>query len=108
MTGDVVELRPSNPAISEVLRRLLRTAREDTSGSRVAANFLLAWWNGGDLGGFNLTELWLLDEQHSRDVLQVFAFVSANQVYPDALGSGPAFADLVRQWRPERFKDSPA
>jgi hypothetical protein len=38
----------------------------------------------------------------------VFAYVSANQVYPDALGFRPAFEDVVRHWRPERFKDSPA
>ena len=105
MNGDVVALRPSGRAIEEVLRRLIRTARQDTSGSRITANFLLAWWNASSLGGFDLTELWLLDEQHSRDILQVFAFISQNNVYPDALGLRSEFDELIRLWRPHLAAD---
>lgn len=105
MTGEVVELRPSTETIEEVLRRLFRTARQDTSGSRVTANFLLAWWNAASLGGFDLTELWLLDEQHSRDILQVFAFISQNNVYPDTLGLRSEFDELIRLWRPHLTAD---
>jgi hypothetical protein len=82
------------------LARLIVLASDDTSGSRVAANFLLAWWNAPDLGGFDLSELWLLDDLAARDALLVFAFISRNNVYPDAFVGRAAIEALIRRWRP--------
>jgi hypothetical protein len=36
------------------LDRLLAIAQADTGQSRRVANFLLAWWNAGECGGFHL------------------------------------------------------
>jgi hypothetical protein len=38
----------------------------------VAANFLLAWWNASELGGFDLTEMWLLDDLAVRDLVALW------------------------------------
>lgn len=81
------------------LARLIALASEDTGGSRVAANFLLAWWNAAELGGFDLTEMWLLDELAVRDLLLVAGFIGRNNVYPDALIGREAVHDLVARWR---------
>ncbi len=81
------------------LARLVTLASEDTSGSRVAANFLLAWWNAAELGGFDPTEMWLLDELAVRDLLQVAGFVGRNNIYPDALIGREAILGLIARWR---------
>jgi len=81
------------------LARLVALASEDTGGSRVAANFLLAWWNAAELGGFDPTEMWLLDELGVRDLLQVAGFIGRNNVYPDALIGREAILGLIARWR---------
>jgi hypothetical protein len=54
----------SQPATAEelaALDRLLAHAQRDSGQSRVVADFLLAWWNSGSCGAFDLTSLWSLD-----------------------------------------------
>jgi hypothetical protein len=43
------------------LQRLIQIAQDDTGQSRIVANFLLAWWNAGECGGFDLTDVWGVD-----------------------------------------------
>ena len=43
-----------DPAARAALDRLIEVARGDTHQCRYTANFLLAWWNAGDLGGSTL------------------------------------------------------
>lgn len=83
------------------LERLLAVARGDTHQSRYVANFLLAWWNAGDLGGFNLTDTWGVDERISDDMVTVFAFIARHNEYPSAYSFRSEFEELVRLWRPE-------
>ena len=47
------------------LERLMAIAQRDTGQSARVANFLLAWWNAAECGGFDLTDAWSLDEDHS-------------------------------------------
>ena len=82
------------------LERLLGHAARDTGQSRRVANFLLAWWNAQECGGFDLTELWAVDDAIAADMVTVFGFIANTQRYPDTLGFEAAFAALVRQWRP--------
>jgi hypothetical protein len=82
------------------LERLLDIARGDTGQSRKVANFLLAWWNAGECGGFDLTDLWGVDTAIAVDMLRVFALLAACRQYPDALGYGEQFEAIVRIWRP--------
>lgn len=43
------------------LEKLLNVAHEDSGQGRRVANFILAWWNAGVHGGFDLTDLADLD-----------------------------------------------
>lgn len=83
------------------LSRLVALAMDDTGASKAAANLLLAWWNAADLGGFDLTQLWLLDDRAATDMIQVFAFVARNNLYPDVVMDRAEIQALVRRWRPD-------
>ena len=83
------------------LNRLLDIARSDTGQSRRVADFLLAWWNAGSCGGFDLTNLWGVDLSIREDMITVFRYVARVNKYPDALGYEGPFQSIVRGWRPE-------
>jgi hypothetical protein len=82
------------------LERLIQIAQGDTGQSRIVANFLLAWWNAAECGGFDLTDVWGVDAAIAVDMLRVFALLAGSQHYPDALGYGKHFEAIVRAWRP--------
>jgi hypothetical protein len=71
-------------AAKAALDRLIGIAQRDTGQSRNVANFLLAWWNASECGGFDLTELWGVDAAIAAEVLAVFAILPAFRYYPDA------------------------
>ena len=48
------------------LERLLRIARQDTGQARRVADFLLAWHNAEENGGWNLVDLWSVDAANRR------------------------------------------
>ena len=82
--------------------RLFDLAESDTGASRVAADFLLAWWNAADLGGFDPTDLWKLDDRAGGDLLIVLGFLRRRQDYATALGvDRNCIVGLIRRWRPE-------
>ena len=82
------------------LERLIEIAQRDTGQSRIVANFLLAWWNAQECGGFDLTDVWSVDTEIALDMLRVFALVAERHQYPDNMGYGRQFEDIVRAWRP--------
>jgi hypothetical protein len=81
------------------LERLVRVAQSDTGQSRISANFLLAWWNAKECGGFDLTDLWGVDASIREDMLTVLILLIRQRRYPDALGYGKQFESVVRAWR---------
>ena len=83
------------------LERLIAIAQSDTGQARRVADFLLAWWNAGECGGFDLTNLWGLDRSIADDMVIVFGYVAHANAYPDALGFNLQFQSIVRGWRPE-------
>ena len=83
------------------LERLLDIAQRGTGQSYKVSNFLLAWWNANECGGFDLTDLWGIDRAIADDMLAVFALLVRCASYPDTLGYGPQFAAIVQTWRPE-------
>ncbi len=85
----------------QALERLIAHAMSDTDQSRRAADFLLAWWNAAQCGGFELTTLWGVDDAIAEDMVTVFAWLSRNKIYPDTLGYEAAFNAIVALWRPE-------
>ena len=68
------------------LERLIAIAQSDTGQARRVADFLLAWWNAGECGGFDLTNLWGVDASIAEDMVIVFGYVARANAYPDALG----------------------
>ena len=83
------------------LERLIAIAQSDTGQARRVADFLLAWWNAGECGGFDLTTLWSLDCSIADDMVIVFSYVARANAYPDTLGFNAEFQSIVRGWRPE-------
>lgn len=82
------------------LERLIRIAQGDSGQCRVVANFLLAWWNALEYGGFDLTDLWAVDEAIAQDMLAVFGHLHTCRRYPDSLGYGRQFQTILHRWRP--------
>lgn len=85
------------------LRRLIEIAKRDTGQSRRVADFLLAWWNAAECGGFDLTNLFSVDDSIGADMVTVFSLIARFNFnrYPDTLGFGKDFEAIVREWRPE-------
>lgn len=90
------------------LERLLNHARRDSGQSRRVADFLLAWWNPGQCGGYDFTTTWGCDSEIAEDMITVFAYVARHNVYPDTLGYGPQFESIVAEWRPELLESGKA
>ena len=82
------------------LQRLMRIAEGDSGQSRVVADFLLAWWNADEYGGFNLTDVWAVDEKIAKDMLAVFELLLHCRRYPDSLGYEKEFRSIIHKWRP--------
>lgn len=89
----------------DALHRLIRIARSDTGQSRRVADFLLAWWNPANCGGFDLTSLWGVDAEIAIDMQIVFGFVARIHSYPDGIGYAREFQEIIAQWRPELCKE---
>jgi hypothetical protein len=69
--------------VTSAVDRLINIALRDTGQSRRCANFLLAWWNAADNGGFDLTDLWNVDSEIATDMVTVFTWVSTHRYYVD-------------------------
>jgi hypothetical protein len=68
------------------LARLLDIAiRSDAGQARRVANFLLAWHNAEENGGWDPYDLWNLDTSIGDDILSVLSFVRVGK-YPGDLG----------------------
>jgi|TARA_R110000868_G_scaffold252125_2_gene508801 hypothetical protein len=90
----------SEPVI-QALDRLFDLAASDTGQARRAANFLLAWWNAQDNGGFDLADLFGVDHAVAADMAVVFIYLGGHHgaIYPDQLGYEDKIIALVHQWR---------
>lgn len=89
------------PDEREALERLLKIAKGDTGQSRRVANFLLAWWNAEKCGGFDFTDLWSVDAAIASDMLLLVSCIARVGSYPDSLGYGDDFREVVGYWRSE-------
>lgn len=85
--------------VRAALARLCKVAKISTNQGDHVANFLLAWWNGEECGGFKLTELWSLDTSLARDCCRVLCWIAVNHHYPDDLGFRDEFMEIIRVHR---------
>ncbi len=88
----------------DAVERLISVAQGNTGESRVAANFLLAWWNAEACGGFKLMELCHVGYKIAEDMATIFAVLPIWRQYPEALGYREKFEALAEQWRLELRK----
>lgn len=101
---------PPQPLMNDFERaafeRLLKIAKDDTGQSRIVAGFILAWWNAGSLGGFDLAELFLLDHAISSDIATIVVCLARNSeaFYPTEYRSD--IEAVIAQWRPEIWQAS--
>jgi hypothetical protein len=94
--------RPTLPEpCKAALERLIAIAQGDTGQSRKVANFLLAWWNASENGGFDLVELWAVDQEIAQDMILVCRVIAACHCYPDTLGYKKEFVRIWELWREE-------
>lgn len=100
-------MRPEDMVETEkaVLECLLKIAQGYTGQSRRVAELLLAWWNFGQCGSYDLTTAWGPDDDIVDDVCVVFRLASRAHSYPDTLGYGAQFEAVVRAWRPELVQE---
>ena len=84
--------------------RLLRIARSNTGQLRHVANFILAWWNADNLGGFDLFDIFTVDRDVARDMATVVHRLAESPVaeYPETYRA--EIADLIELWRPGVWK----
>jgi len=83
------------------IKRLIDLARSDTGQARRAANFLMAWWNGPDLGHFEIADLFGLDLEIAADIGTVIGYLGQHSgaVYIDAFGYRDEMQDIIARWR---------
>lgn len=85
------------------LGKLLNVANSDTGQSRRAANFLLAWWNAADNGGFDLTDLSNVDLDIAEDMVTIFTWLAREEelFYPTEYRG--EIEQIIARWRPENI-----
>lgn len=83
----------------EALGRLCAIAKRDTGQSRRVADFLLAWHNAAENGGWDPTDLWNVDKAIAEDMLMVLKLASESHKYPGDLGFQPEIETIWRLWR---------
>ena len=79
--------------------RLFEIARSDTGQSARVARFLMAWWNGPDLGDFPIADLFVLDTAIANDVAIVVTWLGRHPgaVYADVFGRRSDMNDLIER-----------
>lgn len=82
------------------LDRLFTIAKGDSGQCARVANFLLAWWNGPELGGFDLAEIFAVDMAIGTDMATIVAYLAqqTSPVYPEDRQAD--IDQILEQWRP--------
>ncbi|WP_337847797.1 hypothetical protein [Sphingomonas sp.] len=97
-----MDILPIDRASTEsAIERLIDLARSDTGQARRVARFLMAWWNGPDLGHFEIADLFGLDLSVAADIATVIGFLGQHSgaIYIDALGYEADMQDIIARWR---------
>ncbi|WP_446677025.1 DUF7673 family protein [Pseudomonas cremoris] len=88
-----------DPDTQHALELLLTTAQYDTEQGRVAASFLLSWWNDSEHPRFALTDVWVLNQELAQACAQLFSWLAVHPVTPNVLGFRVPFEALASAWR---------
>jgi hypothetical protein len=91
----------------QALRRLLRIAAGSTGQSRTVADFLLAWHNAEENGGWDPVDLWSVDTAIAADILGALHVIHEFHCYPGDLGFDPEITAVWERWRSNTPRQSP-
>lgn len=79
--------------------RLMRIAMGDTGQCRRVADFLLAWHNAEENGGWDPTDLWNVDAAIAEDILTALRLLRMENRYPGDLGFQKEIDRIWELWR---------
>lgn len=83
----------------EAIARLLKIALRDTGQSRYVADFLLAWHNASENGGWDPTAMWALDSAIVGDMFVAIRVILAYRSYLPELGFKKEIEAVWELWR---------
>lgn len=84
--------------VSLSIRDLIAAAiTGDCTGEPVAA-FLMAWHDPENHGGFNLSDLWVMNEKSRKAAVVLFGWLSKNHIAPHELGLQIVFNAIAARW----------
>src|SRR5438876_164399 len=86
----------------EAIRRLLAVAFRDSGQSRRVADFLLAWHNAGENGGWDPVDMWGVDAVIADDMLLVLRLIRTSHHYPGDIGFRQEIETVWKLWRSGR------
>ncbi|MGH9640150.1 MAG: DUF7673 family protein [Bryobacteraceae bacterium] len=91
---------PAETVPLEALARLCAIARRDTGQARGVADFLLAWHNAAENGGWDPTDMWNVDATIAGDMLPVLQTTPTQPgKYSDDVGFQPEIEQIWWLWR---------
>lgn len=107
MTPDSPELEAATRLMKDAVVRLIEIAMRDTGQSKRVADFLLAWYNAEENGGWDPTDLWSLDESIRGDMLTVLELMRFREgKYPNDMGFEREIQLIWRFWRGTRTQET--
>jgi hypothetical protein len=97
-TTPEIELTAATEGIA-ALGRLIRVAMRDTGQSRRVADFLMAWHNAEENGGWDPTDLWSVDTAIALDILATLKMLRCTRRYPGDFGCRQEMERIWELWR---------
>ncbi len=93
---------------AEAIEHLLAIAQRDTGQSKRVADFLLAWHNSAENGGWDPCDLWSLDNAIADEIVMLIAFIGSNPgMYLPNWGYEPEITAVWKRWRAPAASTSP-
>lgn len=84
--------------IIAAIRVLIRSATTGERDAEPVAAFLMAWYDPITYGGFNIQDLWDMDESARNAAAVLFAWLSENRATPQDLELEMVFEAIGSRW----------
>lgn len=84
--------------VSLSIRDLIAAAIAGDCAAEPVAAFLMAWHDPDSYGGFNLSDLWVMNEKSRQAAVVLFVWLSKNHVTPRELGLQIVFNAIADRW----------
>jgi hypothetical protein len=83
----------------DALALLFSTTMYDTEQAKRCADFLLAWHNAAENGGWNPADLWAVDAPLEAAMLIVLGAIAREHAYPSELSYDRQIKAVCERWR---------